>query len=84
MSSAIISFLIAHILTFVESELAKEEPAIMEALTHDIQSLIIKLESLISAKSEPIASVVNPVLNAVSVVAIEAANAAGAVVAANS
>ena len=80
MSSAIMSLLISHILTFVEGELAKEEPLLMAALVTDVQSLITKLESLVSAKSSVAAAVVNPVLSAVSGVGVMALQAAGSVV----
>ena len=80
MSAAIISFLISHILTFVESELEKEEPAILASITHDIQSLIIKLESLIESKSPAVAAAVNPVLGTASNVAVAALQAAGSVI----
>ena len=81
MSSAIMSLLISHILTFLESELAKEEPVLQAALEADIKSLIKKLESMISAKSPAAAAIVNPVLASVSSVALDAVQAAGSVVA---
>lgn len=81
MSSAIMSLLISHILTFVESELAKEEPAMVVWITQDIQSLISKLESLLTARSPTIAAAVNPALAIASVVAGDAVNAAAEVVA---
>ena len=84
MSSAIISLLISHILTFVESELMKEEPVLIAALTSDIQSLIAKLEALIEGKSPKAAAIVNPVLDAVSNVATVAVEAAGTAVASSS
>ena len=76
-SNAIMSLLISHILTFVESELVKNEPAMMAALEADIRSLIAKLESMLAAKSASVAAVVNPVLNVVSHVAVDAMQAAG-------
>jgi hypothetical protein len=81
MSSAIMSLLISHILTFVESELLKEEPELMAVLTQDVQSLISKLEALISGKSTAVAKVVNPVLDVTSKVVTDAISAAGASVA---
>lgn len=80
MSSAIMSLLISHILTFIESELAKEEPVLMAALIADIQSLIAKLESMLTIKSPKISSLANPVLSTVSTGAIDALQAAGNVV----
>ncbi len=59
MSSAIMTLLISHILTFVESELVKEEPELVAHLTQDVQSLIAKLEALIEGKSQAVAAVVN-------------------------
>ncbi len=58
MSSAIMSLLISHILTFVESELANLEPTIIA----DVQALISKLEALIAAKVAPVAQVAAPVV----------------------
>lgn len=84
MSSAIMSLLISHILTFVESELAKEEPDLLAALEADIKSLIVKLESMLSAKSPSVASVVNPALNQVSSVTLDAVQAAGDAIMADS
>ena len=80
MSSAILTLLISHILTFVESELLKEEPAIAAALEADIKSLISKLEGLLSAKAPAVASAVNPALEVVSSVAVDAVQATGAAV----
>lgn len=80
MSSAIMTLLISHILTFVESELLKEEPEIIAGLVKDVQSLISKLEALIATKSPTVAAVVNPVLSSVSTVAADAVQAAGVVV----
>lgn len=81
MSSAIISLLVSHILTFVEGELAKEEPQIIATITQDIQLLITKLESLIAGKSSSAAAVVTPVLNVVGAAATAAVEAAGEAVA---
>ena len=81
MSSAILTLLVSHILTFVESELLKEEPAILAALEADIQSLISKLESLLSVKAPAVAAAVNPALNVASAVAVDAVQAAGTVLA---
>jgi hypothetical protein len=81
MSSAILTLLVSHILTFVESELLKEEPAILAALEADIQSLISKLEGLLSAKAPAVAAAVNPALKVASVVAVDAVQAAGTVLA---
>ena len=78
MSSAIMSLLISHILTFVESEIAKAEPEMVAALTKDIESLVSKLEALIAKKSPAVAAVTNTVLNGVEVVATAAVDAAGA------
>jgi hypothetical protein len=80
MSSAIMSLLMSHILTYVESELEKEEPAMLVALESDVQSLVSKLQALIAAKSPAIAAVVNPALAVVSNVAVDAVQAAGAAV----
>lgn len=76
MSSAILTLLISHILTFVESELLKEEPTLLAALEADIKSLIGKLESLIAAKSPAVAAAVNPALSIASTVAVDAMQAA--------
>jgi len=78
MSSAILTLLVSHILTFVESELIKEEPAILATLEADLQSLISKLQSLLSSKSTAIASAVNPVLSTASIVGVDAIKSAGA------
>lgn len=78
MSSAIMTLLISHILTFVESELLKEEPALISAVVGDIQSLISKLESLIALKSPAIESAVAPVLNDVSTALQDGVQAVGA------
>lgn len=83
MSSAIISLLVSHILTFVEGELAKEEPQIVATITQDIQLLIAKLESLISGKSSSVAAVATPVLNVVGAAATAAVEAAGQAVSQN-
>jgi hypothetical protein len=76
MSSAILTLLISHVLTFVESELLKEEPAIIDYLTNDIKSLISKLEALIEKKSPAAEAVAAPVLNAVGTAAVAAVDAA--------
>ena len=81
MSSAILTLLVSHILTFVESELIKEDPAIIAALEADIKSLISKLEGLLSAKVPAVAAAVNPALEVASSVAVDAVQAAGSVVA---
>ncbi len=80
MSAAIMSLLISHILTFVENELAKEEPAMLSALEADIKSLIAKLEAMLSAKYPTVAPAINPVLSAVSTVAVQAVQAGGEVI----
>jgi hypothetical protein len=80
MQAALVSLLISHILTFVESEFMKAEPAMAAALVHDIQSLIIKLESLVSAKLPAEAPVLNGALSAVSAVASDAVQAVSAVI----
>ena len=80
MQAAFLSLLISHILTFLESELAKQEPALMAALIADVQSLVKKLESMIATKSPSVAAVVNPMLDSVSHVAGDALQAAGNVV----
>ncbi len=77
MSSAILSLLVSHILTFVEGELAKEEPQLIALVVQDIQSLISKLESMIAAKSSNAAAVANPLLNVAQKVAVDAVEAAG-------
>ncbi len=59
MSSIILTFLAKHILELVESELIKEEPALIAATTQDVRLLIAKLESLISSKSAPNSAVSN-------------------------
>jgi hypothetical protein len=81
MSSAILSLLISHILTFLESELIKAEPELVANIEADIKSLITKLETLISSKSPAAAAIANPVLTAVSNVADAAIEAAGNTVA---
>lgn len=77
MSSAILSLLVSHILTFVEGELAKEAPELVALVIQDIQSLISKLESMIAAKSSNAAAVVTPLLNVAQKVAVDAVQAAG-------
>jgi hypothetical protein len=83
MSSAIMSLLISHILTFVESEIIKEEPALVATLVQDIESLISKLENLIEGKSTKASAITTPVLNTIGAAAVSAVEAAGAAVAAN-
>ena len=77
MSSALMSLLISHILTYAESELAKEEPQLVQDVINDINSMINKLEKLIAAKNVKIASVVNPALDDVKSV-VDTAISAGA------
>lgn len=77
MSSAILSLLVSHILTFVEGELAKEAPELVALVVKDIQSLISKLESMIAVKSSNAAGVVTPLLNLAQKVAVDAVQAAG-------
>ena len=77
MSSAIMSLIISHLLTFIESELIKSEPKMIAALVHDIQSLISKLELMIQTKSPAVASVLAPVLNSVQNITDSAIEAAG-------
>lgn len=84
MSSAILTLLVSHILTFVENELLKEAPHLIEVLVQDIQSLITKLETLIQSKSSNAAKIADPILNAVSNVATIAIEAAGTAIEANS
>lgn len=76
-SSAILSLLVSHILTYVEGQLMKAEPEILQDIVNDVQSLINKLESLISSKSSTISSVANPVLNAIESAATISVEAAG-------
>ena len=52
MSQAILNLIISHLLTFVESELIKNEPKIVGAITQDVQSLIARLETLIADKAQ--------------------------------
>jgi hypothetical protein len=51
MSQALMTLIVSHLLTFVESELIKSEPKIVAAVTQDVQSLIAKLEKLIADKA---------------------------------
>ncbi len=55
MSNAILSLIVSHLLTFIEQELAKEEPQILAGIEQDIQALIAKLETMIAAKLPPMA-----------------------------
>ena len=52
MSQAILTLIVSHLLTFIESELVKNEPKIIGAVTQDVQSLIAKLEKLIADKAQ--------------------------------
>lgn len=81
MSSALLSLLISHILTYVEQELVRNEPALVQDLINDVNSLINKLEALIASKNASIAAVVNPVLSDVAVIADNVIDAGGAVAA---
>lgn len=83
MSSAILTLLISHILTFVENELAKEEPQLVADVVAEIQLLISKLEAFVAGKSPAVAAAVNPVLAGVASVAVAAVQAAGDAAVAN-
>ncbi len=77
MSSEILNLLVSHILAFVESELLKAEPEIIENITQDIKSFITKIEAIISSKSQSVGEIAFPFLNEVSKVAINAVEVAG-------
>ena len=77
MSSAMLSLLVSHILTFLEHELLKQEPQLVAILEQDIKSLVAKLEALIQNKSPAAEAVVAPILNAVTAVATSALDATG-------
>jgi hypothetical protein len=66
MSQAILNLIISHLLTFVESELIKNEPKIVGAITQDVQSLIARLETLIADKSKTYAVRNSPGLTGIS------------------
>ena len=67
--SFILTLLSSHLLSVLESELASNEPAIVD-----------KLEAFIAAKEPALAAVVNPVLTTAGNVAAQAVQAAGTVV----
>jgi hypothetical protein len=69
MSSAIMSLIVSHLLTFLESELAKNEPQILAVINQDIQLLIAKLEALLKIKAPTVAAVVNPVVEVAGIAA---------------
>ena len=77
MPAALLSLLISHILTYVESELIKNEPALVNTIEADIKSLIHKLENLLIAKSPAVAAALNPALDEASNLASDAVEAAG-------
>ena len=83
MSSAILSLLISHILTYLEGELVKAEPQLVSNLEADIKSLISKLEALIAVKSPVVAKIATPVLNVVESATTAAVEAAGTAIAQN-
>ena len=62
MSSAIMSLIVSHLLTFLESELAKNEPQILAVINQDIHLLIAKLEALVASKAPAGAAIVNPMV----------------------
>lgn len=78
----LLSYIATHLLTIVEQELVKSEPTIVAMIVKEIQLLITKLESFIEGKSTSVATVVDPVIDEVSVVATDAVNAAGTAAAA--
>ncbi|HEY5236565.1 MAG TPA: hypothetical protein VIJ14_10330 [Rhabdochlamydiaceae bacterium] len=75
--SAIMGLIISHLLTVVENELIKEEPAMVAVVVKELQLLISKLENFIEGKSPAVAAIVNPVLDGVSGVAVNMVEAAG-------
>ena len=77
MSSAILTMIISHILTFLESELIKEEPDLIASLIHDVQSLVLKLEGLIASKLPAMAPALNASMTNLSVIASDAIQVVG-------
>lgn len=80
--SFILTLLSSHLLSVLESELASNEPAIVNMIVKEMQLLVNKLEAFIAAKDPSLATVVNPVLTTVGNVAASALQAAGTVEAA--
>jgi hypothetical protein len=78
--SFILTLLSSHLLSVLESELASNEPAIVNMIVQEMQLLVNKLEAFIAAKEPALAAVVNPVLTTAGNVAAQAVQAAGTVV----
>lgn len=75
--SLLLTALINHILSLIESEIVKQEPATVAAIAKELEVLVAKLESYIALKNAQVAVVVNPVIESVAHVAIAAIDAAG-------
>lgn len=78
--SLLLSALIGHVLSLIEAEIAREEPAAIAAIAKELEVLVARLESYIALKNPQIAAVANPAIEVVTHVAIDAMNAAGDVI----
>ncbi len=76
----LLTFIGSHLLTILENLLLQEEPAIVAQVEKEAQLLILKIESLLQAKSPAAAKVLDPALNLVGTVAKDAVSAMGNVV----
>lgn len=78
--SLLLSALIGHVLSLIESEIAQEEPVVVAALIKEMEVLVAKLEAYIASKNLAVAAVINPVVGAVASTVVNVTQAAGAVV----
>lgn len=76
----LLTFIGSHLLTILENLLIQEEPTIVAQVEKEAQLLILKIESLLQAKSPAAAKVLDPALNLVSNVTTDTVNAVGNVV----
>jgi hypothetical protein len=73
----LLTFIGSHLLTILENLLVQEEPAIVAQVQKEAQLLIAKIESLLQSKSPAAAAALEPALNLVGTVAIDAVAAGG-------
>lgn len=75
--SLLLTVLSSHLLSEIENELIKSEPAIVEMIINEINLLVTKLQAFIDQHAPKIGQVVDPILSAAENVTERAINAAG-------
>jgi hypothetical protein len=78
--SFIITLLSSHLLSVIENELVSNEPEIVAMIEQELSLLITKLESYLTSKNAPVATIVNPVLTRATTLSNAVINAGAAAI----